>query len=895
MRIGVGLLFSLLLFTQVLAGVSTPRQAEAANAAASADASQSTGARGNIPAEASPKARAKGVNVASRVARTDLRVLVDVSGSMRKTDPHNLRTTASALLVDLLPEDADAAIWTFAGNPLSLMPHGPVDEIWRRQARYAIPNIHSRGQFTNMQRVLEDATADWRASDSEPGEAAPSRALLLLTDGVVDVAGGATESARARNAILSEVVPALQSANVAVHTVALSEAADMVLLKKLAETTGGRFELAEDAEDLSRIFLRMFEQSVARETVALRDGRFNIDAAIDEFTLVAFTPSTDSPITLNSPDGTALTSGNPPANVRWRRDAGYVVVTVREPQAGEWRLDGAEDPDNRVMIVTELALVLASLPSVMLHDESIRVRFYLTEKGVPISRRDLLEMLEAEVRVGDGASIAATLDAAGRFEALIPAESQALEAGNEYPLVARISAKTFERVVSKRIRIVENPLSLSLTLIGQDDDAAQAGVALLVNEDLVRPDTVRMVLSEHRPNASRVRVLGPGETPRLELWQDPGAHSLAIAATAVTRTGRVVQASIDPLTFTVKKGDVTGAPLQKTAGTGTESASRTDLSDIVWGLAALVGVLGTLTGWLALRGRGPSRTNSEEQAANADMATAGRRTAAEALRLAITTAAPNRRAALASLIAQIGLASAKDAANPDGPADSILTREQALLQTFVAIYEGDRAEEMPTPIDALPEIVGLHTDACLELAANLRGKLATAHPANDDLKDQLDALEANNARLRAHLKDSERSLEQMTAEYNAAFAHAAATATEPGALGNAAPDGQPAASKTTESLQEAAQAEADAQAETQSDFEAKTETRTAAEAQAQAGADADARGQAEAQADAEPSIQALNRSETEPDAETKSKVRPLEGAALSREDIDRLMRDPEDP
>src|SRR5690606_40548020 len=41
----------------------------------------------------------------------DVRILVDISGSMKETDPANLRIPAVNLLVELLPEASQAGIW----------------------------------------------------------------------------------------------------------------------------------------------------------------------------------------------------------------------------------------------------------------------------------------------------------------------------------------------------------------------------------------------------------------------------------------------------------------------------------------------------------------------------------------------------------------------------------------------------------------------------------------------------------------------------------------------------------------------------------------------------------------------------------------------------------------
>ena len=113
----------------------------------------------------------------------DTRVLIDVSGSMKKNDPDNLRRPALRLLVGLLPQNSRAGVWTFGRYANMEVKWGKVDAQWRKLADQGASKIHSRGQFTNIERALQRATSGWENAD--PGS---RRNLRLLTDGKVDIA-----------------------------------------------------------------------------------------------------------------------------------------------------------------------------------------------------------------------------------------------------------------------------------------------------------------------------------------------------------------------------------------------------------------------------------------------------------------------------------------------------------------------------------------------------------------------------------------------------------------------------------------------------------------------------------------------------------------------------------
>lgn len=539
---------------------------------------------------------------------TDLRVLVDVSGSMKKNDPSGLRIAASNLLIDLLPQGASAAVWTFAGGAEPLVPLAGVDTAWRERARAAVPAIHSRGQFTDMRTVLEAATRDWREA-GPPAPDAPTRALILLTDGVVDVADGPTASAVSRNFILGDLVTDLKSLGVNVHTVALSRSADRELLAALADATEGRYELAEDAAALNRVFLRMFEQSVARDAVPLAGNRFTIDSSISEFTLVAFHGDSPKTITLTTPLGTALDATTRDPDIRWRRDQGYDLITIAQPPPGEWVLSGAEDPDNRVMIVTNLGLEVDPLPGYILSDENLTARFRLTEGDIPITRADFLDLVEADVRVDEAAPMPAKRLAEGDFE------TQIAPLGSRGERVLKFTARgeTFERVTQRRVTVLDNPLRLdarvlptaevqsntqaqtgagSTTVSGTESSAGAIGavpqdgtpgdagtpqggepadglsatampsiaeqarrpeLTLEIDEAVLQPGSVRLVVVQHTPTNGQIMTMTEdGLPPALDAWLAPGEYALDALATAVTRRGRLVQVRAPALTHTIR-------------------------------------------------------------------------------------------------------------------------------------------------------------------------------------------------------------------------------------------------------------------------------------------------------------------------------------------------------
>jgi len=319
----------------------------------------------------------------------DVRVLIDISGSMRENDPQNLRRPALRMLAGLLQPGTRAGVWTFARWVNNLVPVAGVDTAWRRRTQALSEQIGSPGQFTNIEDVLERASRDWTVESPTP-----ARHLLLLTDGMVDISKDPRENEASRVRILDSLLPRLKKVGAKVHTVALSERADHELLRRLAGETGGRYHQVARADELQRVFLRMFETVASPDALPLDDNRFVVDDSISEVTVLLFSKPGGAPVMLLSPSGEQFTDSDLPAGVAWFRDQGYELITIASPQKGQWTLQADSDPDNRVMIVTDLRLQTSEMPSHIAVGEQARIEAFLTNRGQLVDRPAFLRLLE---------------------------------------------------------------------------------------------------------------------------------------------------------------------------------------------------------------------------------------------------------------------------------------------------------------------------------------------------------------------------------------------------------------------------------------------------------------------------------------------------------------------
>ena len=394
----------------------------------------------------------------------DVRVLIDISGSMRQNDPANLRRPALRMLAGLMQPGTRAGVWTFARWVNNLVPVAEVDAAWKQRVVALSEQIASPGQFTNIEEVLDKASNDWSGAATTH-----SRHLLLLTDGMVDVSKDAAENARSRERIVEDVLPRLREAGVRVHTVALSAEADHELMRRLAAETGGYYRQVTRAEDLQRVFLHMFETVGTPDAVPLQDNRFVVDGSISEATVLVFSRPGSPAVVLRSPAGAEYTDSDLPAGVAWYRDQGYDLITLAAPEKGEWSLQADLDPDNRVMVVTDLKLQVSEVPAHLAVDERLRVEAYLSNRGEVVERQAFLRLLEvrAEATAGDGSVSRLALNDRGEgvdergADGRYAGQLSLAAAHDEVELLLSIESPTFMR--QKRLRLaVHEPLAAAV-------------------------------------------------------------------------------------------------------------------------------------------------------------------------------------------------------------------------------------------------------------------------------------------------------------------------------------------------------------------------------------------------------------------------------------------------
>jgi len=485
----------------------------------------------------------------------DVRILIDISGSMKHNDPQNLRAPALRLLTGLLPRGTQAGVWTYGRYVNMLVPLGEVDGAWKKQAEQAAAKINSFGLFTNIEDAMQRATSDWREPDDSK-----QRSLIMLTDGLVDVSEDAALDAASRDRIIHKILPRLREAKVKINTIALSGEADHALLQQLASATDGWFEEADTADKLQRVFLHLFEKAAQPDTLPLKGNSVQVDNSIEEITFLVFRDPQGKETQLVQPNREQFGMNNAPNRVHWHHDTGYDLITITKPQPGAWHILGPIDDDNRVMVVTNLKLQATRLPNNLSVDDTPYYFAQLLQQGEVIRRKDFLDLVHITLRdqveggqhwewqLRDDGQDADMAAGDGTFSRKL---QESMNAGrHELSLV--VDGTTFQREQRQTVNVYAQPVQASVT--ADPEMSGHFVLSVIPYAGLIEPDGMKVnaVVTDSEGTSKDVELgrTGPAEwRSELKDFNDPGGYQVEFHVTGHHSGGKPIAARLGPFKF----------------------------------------------------------------------------------------------------------------------------------------------------------------------------------------------------------------------------------------------------------------------------------------------------------------------------------------------------------
>ena len=420
----------------------------------------------------------------------DVVLVMDSSGSMKKTDPQDLRKPAAKLLISLLGEKDRASVVSFSdqGYPVAFLT--PVKGQKNEAALFAaVDKISNKGVYTNLLGAVKAAMRVIKrnpAPDHKP-------IIVLMTDGKMDLGDSAKNQVNS-DKLLNDLIPQLKSQNIELHTVAFTDNTDKAYLEELANATGGKFNLAQNDKQLHDVYTSIFEQNKQPNMLPFNGEKFTIDNAVKEVTIVGSKDSEDIVLSLITPDGDFITAENKPNAIKWFLAQDFDLITIQNPKAGVWQLKSSNGK-NKAYIITDLKFQLEVEPQEVAIGEGLMITAWLEDKGKTIDKPSILTNLGMELRVYTPDGQTHVLEMQPQYKNDNGSELSgvylnhiALPADGRYQVEVIAKGSTFSRVRNSLVKVVDpNAAGERKPTSAQDSQRSTEPPALAVIEPVKPP------------------------------------------------------------------------------------------------------------------------------------------------------------------------------------------------------------------------------------------------------------------------------------------------------------------------------------------------------------------------------------------------------------------------
>ncbi|MDO7710903.1 MAG: hypothetical protein MUQ51_04695, partial [Pseudomonadota bacterium] len=188
------------------------------------------------------------------------------------------------------------------------------------------------------------------------------------------------------------------------------------------------------------------------------------------------------------PNQSRVSLKNMPNNVRWHSEGNYDLITIDKPLVGQWQIDADIDPDNRVMIVTDLKLKTTDLPNNILIGETFDFDVSLTDKNKLIVRQDFLKLVDAKLKEesANADPVHRSLNEEQKKGIYRTHVGENFQAGQN-DLVITMTSATFERQRRQSINVVETPFEMTVEQL-TDKVTRTHRLTLKPDVDLIKTD-----------------------------------------------------------------------------------------------------------------------------------------------------------------------------------------------------------------------------------------------------------------------------------------------------------------------------------------------------------------------------------------------------------------------
>lgn len=230
---------------------------------------------------------------------------------------------------------------------------------------------------------------------------------------------------------------------------------------------------------------------------------------------------------------------------------------------GEWRVHADIDPDNRVLIVSNLKMKSSSIANNLLANEKFIFNMHLEQEGETVTDNDFLKLITMKVELidSDGNENLLTLsdDGEGADEAaadgIYTVELSAPSVDGITEVSAWVESPTFQRMRQLAINVFDSPVTTDVQvseelevphkLIFTPIERVSKAFTLQIDLDVEMPDGVKKSLGADLDK-------GYSQFAELDVIEKGGQYKVQLQISGETPSGRVFNVSPPSFTFTSK-------------------------------------------------------------------------------------------------------------------------------------------------------------------------------------------------------------------------------------------------------------------------------------------------------------------------------------------------------
>jgi hypothetical protein len=370
----------------------------------------------------------------------DVALVMDSTGSMKKTDPLSLRIPAAKLFISLLDKNDRAGVISFSDSAVPLSPLISLDsEDNKNILSLAIDKITSKGLHTNLYEAFSKGLETLSAEKNNGRE----KIIVLMSDGLMDT-GDPERDKTLIDKLKTDLIKMIIDKGIKVYAIAFTGQSDKQLLQKVSKQTGGFYNLAPADRDIHVVFTSIFESLKTPDMLPMSENGFLIDNSVEEVTIVATKDSPKTIIQLNSPDGEKYSSSNKPSNTEWLVTSNFDMMTMKKPSEGRWEILFSTGKNNKAYVITNLNLQTNFNELYPLFGQTLDISLWLEREGKTIREKEILDRvgIALELSKPDGETI--RLEPFDKGEGIFERKIELYTAGN-YKLRLVADGKTFQR------------------------------------------------------------------------------------------------------------------------------------------------------------------------------------------------------------------------------------------------------------------------------------------------------------------------------------------------------------------------------------------------------------------------------------------------------------------